>query len=211
MFQKIDHVYNALIKGLSPFLQEMGFDLKKKETFKKQLKECTQELNLDLRRIRGQEAGYVSALPNIRFENLEKMTFTLKGEDYKRGWPTAAANIGNLQSKREFIEWPLSLTSDLSGLVETITNQIQKSAEPFWNDFSNLNSLIKGYEAVDPRITLNGHGYRWSLAAGYCLRSEYDKAITLLLNWDAGRPSDSIIEKSINTINQLKQDSTTRG
>lgn len=202
--QPIEAVLETLVKGLSPFLQGMGFELKKKKKFLKKMEECSQELNIQFRRIKGQEAGYVEACPNIIFENVEKMVAILKGEDYKKGWPTAAANIGNLQPKREFIEWPLTLTSNVSGLVETITSHIEKSAKPFWNDFSNLNSLIQGYEEADPRLTLNGHGFRWSLVASYCLIREYEKAITTLMEWEIGRPSDSMIEKSVNKIKQLK-------
>jgi hypothetical protein len=201
--QPIELVLETLVKGLSPFLQGMGFELKKKKTFIKKMAECNQELNIQFRRIKGQERGFVEACPNIIFENLEKMAAFIKGEDYKKGWPTAAANIGNLQFKREFIEWPLTLTTNVSGLVETITGYIEKCAKPFWNDFSNLDSLIKGYEKADPRLTLNGQGFRWRLVASYCLIKEYEKAITTLMEWETGRPSDSIIEKSINQIKQL--------
>lgn len=208
--KKIDLVLDALVKGLSPFLQGMGFDLKKKKTFIRKMEDCNQELNIQFRHIKGQEAGYVEVFPNIIFENLEKMVATLKGEDYKKGWPTIAANIGNLQFKREFIEWPLTLISDVSDLVEIITSQIEKSAMPFWNDFSNLDSLIKGYEEADPRLILNGHGFRWRLVAAYCLIREYEKAITTLMEWEIGRPSDSMIEENIKKIKQLELDSLTR-
>lgn len=208
--KKIDLVLDALVKGLSPFLQGMGFDLKKKKTFIRKMKDCSQEINIQFRHIKGQEAGYVEVCPNIIFEKLEKMAAILKGEDYKKGWPTVAANIGNLQSKREFIEWPLTLISDVTGLVETITSQIEKSAKPFWNDFSNLDSLIKGYEEADPRLTLNAHAFKWRLVAAYCLIREYEKANTTLMEWEIGRPSDSMIEKSINMIKQLELDSLTR-
>jgi hypothetical protein len=210
MSNKIDLVFDALVEGLSPFLHGMGFDLKKKKTFIRKLKDCNQELNIQFRKIKGEEAGYVEVCPDITFENLEKIAATIKGEDYKKGWPTVAANIGNLQAKREFIEWPLTLTSDISKLVEIISRQIEKSALPFWNDFSNLDSLIKGYEEADPRLTLNGHGYRWRLIAAYCLISEFRKAITALMEWEIGRPSDLMIEKGIKIMKQLELNSLTR-
>ncbi|MCM3702385.1 DUF4304 domain-containing protein [Paenibacillus macerans] len=201
--QPIAIVLETLINGLSPVLQGMGFELKKKKSFIKMLEECSQEFNIQFRRIKGQEAGYVEACPNIIFENLEKMAANLKGEEYKKGWPTAAGNIGNLQPKREFIEWPLTLTSNISDLIEIITIHIEKIAKPFWNDFSNLDKLIKGYEEADPRLTLNGHSFRWRLVAAYCLIKEYEKAITTLKEWETGRPSDSMIEQGIDKIIQL--------
>lgn len=202
--QSIANVLDALIKGLSPYLNNEGFRLKRKRTFVRKIEECRQELNIQFRRIKGQEAGYVEVCPNIIFEEVEMTASTLKGDKYKKGWPTAAANIGNLQSERQFLEWPLTVTSDISGLVEIITGYIERNAKPFWEEFSNLNQLINGYEEVDPRLTLNGNNYRWRLASAYCILKEYEKACSVLMEWKTGRISESMIDTGLNNIEKLR-------
>jgi hypothetical protein len=201
--QTIEDVVDKLVFGLSPFLLTIEFNLRKKRGFVKKLEECNQELNIQFRRIDSQEAGYIEVCPNITFENIEKITSFLRGEKYKRGWPTVAGNIGNFQLKREFIEWPITLTSDLADLQEIISESINTIAKPFWNDYSSIRQLIEGYENYDPRLTFNGPSYIWRLAAAYCIVNKSKKAINTLEKWSTGRPKEELIEQGIKKINEL--------
>lgn len=195
-------LYN-LIDSLSPFVKEMGFDLKKKRSFVKKTKECDQELNIQFRYIKGQEAGYIALFPNITFENIGKMIAFIKSENYKKGWPTVAANIGNLQENKEYLEYPLVLTSDFQGIINLLMNQIVNIAKPFWDEYSTLDNLINGYEKCDTRLTVGGNSYIWNLVAAYCLKHDYEKAIVTLKNWDVGKPSADLIDASLSKINEL--------
>jgi hypothetical protein len=209
--QTIEDVVDKLVFGLSPSLLTIGFSLKKKRVFLRKLEECNQELNIQFRRINSQEAGYVEVCPNVIFEKIEKVTSFLRGEKYKRGWPTVAGNIGNFQLKREFIEWPITLTSDLAGLQEIISKSINTIAKPFWHDYSSIRQLIEGYENCDPRLTFNGPSYIWRLAAAYCIVNEPEKAINTLAKWSTGRPKEELIEQGIKKINELDLDSLLGG
>ncbi len=199
----IDGIINTLMIQLSPLLQEMGFRMKKR-SFNKKRKECTQELNFQLRMIKGQEAGYLALFPNILFENVGRMAAHLRNESYRRGWPTAAANIGNLQKDREYLEIPLVPTSDIQGLTHLLQEQIVNIAQPFWEDYITLEDLIMGYENGDPRLTMGGNSYVWNFIAAYCLIQQYDKAIEIMENWEKGRPSDELRGIALAKINELR-------
>ncbi|WP_233183208.1 hypothetical protein [Paenibacillus sonchi] len=75
---------------------------------------------------------------------LQKVSYYLKGEKFKKGWPTIAGNIGNFQDERRYIEWPLTLTSDLEGLREIINHTIESIANPLWDDYTQIHELIEG-------------------------------------------------------------------
>ncbi|VBB09909.1 Hypothetical protein LUCI_5207 [Lucifera butyrica] len=190
-------------EGLSAILEPHGFVLRKKRGFKRKIEKCEQELNVQLRQIRGQDAGYVQVCPGFRYEALEVLVADLSGEKLRKGWPSAAANIGNLKPQREFLEWPLTNTTDIFALSNLICSCIREYAFPFWDEFSTINGLVKGYESEDSRLTLAGNSYRWRMSAAYCLQGNHGAAVNVLERWEKGRPSQAIIEQAIRKISNL--------
>lgn len=197
----IDEVVDKLVvEGLNHTLFQMGFNLNKKRRFQKKVGKCTLELNVHLRKIPGQEAGYVEVCPAIVYNELEKLAAELEGEKPRKGWPTAAANIGNLKPDRDYTEWPITTTTDIVALGEIVSNDIIKYAVPFWDDFRTIDGLITGYLNEDPRLTLTGSGYNWQMAAAYCLIGNKDRAQDVLKSWNKGRPPEAVLERAINMI-----------
>lgn len=160
-------------------------------------------VNMNLRKIRGQEAGYFELCPAIMYEDLEKMVAELEGKKQKKGWPTAAANIGNLRPHRAYLEWPITITTDIVALGQIISNDITEYAVPFWNSFSSLNELIKGYEVEDPRLTLIGNSYKWKMIAAYCLIGNREKAKNILEKWENGRPPEITLKRANEIISKI--------
>lgn len=201
--QRIDLVIEKLIDALSPYLLSLGFVYKKKRNYLRKLEECDQGLIVQFRRIKGEEAGYLEVCPNVIFEKVQKVSCYLKGEQFKKGWPTIAGNIGNFQPERKYIEWPLTLTSDPEGLSVNINKTIESIANPLWDEYSQINELIEGYENNDPRLSFNGHGYVWKWIAAYCVINERDKAIKTLDKWIVGRPNDLAVQQCLFKINNI--------
>lgn len=201
MAVKIDEVIDKLvIEGLSPVMLNEGFKLKNNRIFFRKVNDCKQELVVSFRYIKGTESGYVTVTPNFSYENIEKIVSYLKGEQFKKGWPTAAANIGNLRPQREFIEWPLTLTTDVNELSKLINEYIKDYAFPFWNDYSSIENLINGYENQDPRLTLNGSGYRWRMVAANYILKRIDLAKDILKKWLKDEPLNKVLKDALQKI-----------
>lgn len=199
--EKVDKL---VIEGLSPTLIKLGFKLYKKRIFKRNVEKCTNELNILFRRIPNQDAGYVSVCPGIIYDELESMASELEGVEPRKGWPIAAANIGNLKPEREFIEWPITCTTDITALAEQICNHINDFGVPFWESFSSISGLVKGYESKDPRLTLTGNEYRWRMAASYCILGNKNAAKSLLESWDEDRPGQKVLDRAIRKISIME-------
>lgn len=190
-----------LTDGFGAILVDKGFVLSKKGIYKRKTRECNQELNVLLRRIHGQEAGYVQVCPGFEYEELEKLAAELRGEEPRKGWPTASANIGNLMPQRNFIEWPLTETTNIFALGELVGSYIKNYAFPFWEEFSTLEGLIQGYEKEDPRLTLAGNSYKWRMVAAYCLLKDYGAAIDTLKKWEKGNPA--LLQQAIKFVEEF--------
>ena len=196
-----DIVDKLVIEGLSPTLVQLGFSLAgKRRAFQKKGNKYKLELNIQTRKIHGQNSGYVEVCPGIIYEEVEKLVAELKGEKPKKGWPTAAANIGNLKPKREFVEWPLTATTDILALGEVISRNIKDYALPFWVKFSTIEGLVDGYEKEDPQLTLSGNSYKWRMIAAYCIIGKYAEAINILEQWEKGRPPQVALQHAIDII-----------
>jgi hypothetical protein len=203
MAVKIDEVIDQLvIEGLSPVMLNEGFKLKNNRLFFRKVNDCKQELVVSFRYIKGTESGYVTVTPNFSYENMEKIVSYLKGEQFKKGWPTAAANIGNLRPQRVFVEWPLTLTTDVITLGKLISEYIKDYALPFWNDYSSIENLIKGYESQDPRLTLNGSGYRWRMVAANYILQRIDLAKDIIKNWSSDEPLNQVLKGALQKISE---------
>ncbi len=193
----IDETIDKLmVEGLSPTLVRLGFRLFKRK-FQKTVGEFKLELNVQLRKIPGQNGGYVSVYPGIVEDELKNLAAELEGVEPRKGWPIAAANIGNLQPEMEFIEWPITDTTDITNLGELICSHIHDYGVPFWEAFSSITGLVEGYEKDDPRLTLIGNDYKWQMAAAYCIWGNKDKAKRVFEKWDQGRPQQKILESAI--------------
>lgn len=198
----IDEVIEKLVvEVLSPKLKQLGFDLiAKKRSFQKKKDNCKLELNVQVRKIPGQNVVYVEICPGIIYDELEKLTAKLKGEKLRKGWPTAAANLGNLKPNREFMEWQLTNTIDMLTLGKVIFYNINEYAVPFWEQFSTIEGLIDGYEKEDLRLILTGNNYKWRMVAAYCLTGRKADAISVLEKWEKGRPSQDMIDHAYSII-----------
>ena len=205
----IDETLNKLIiEGLNPKLEQLGFRRYSKKTFQKKAQECKLVLNVQLRKIPGQDAGYVSVYPGIVYDELESIASELEGVEPRKGWPIAAANVGNLKPEEEFIEWPLTTTTDILALSEVINCSIDDYAVPFWEQFSTVAGLIEGYEKNDPRLAISGN-YNWRMAAVYCLTGRHEDAIDLLKKWErykALKPCQDVLEQALLIIAKMKKE-----
>ncbi len=200
----IDETLNKLIaEGLNSKLVQFGFKLYKKKTFRKKNQESMLELNVQLRKISGQNAGYVSVFPAIIYDEINSIASELEGVEPRKGWPVAAANVGNLKPEREFIEWPLTTTTDILALGEVIYCSIKDYALPFWEQFSTIEGLIDGYEKKDQRLTLTGNSFYWRMAAAYYLTGRHEEAINVLKKWEQGRPPQEVMEQAFLRITKM--------
>ena len=203
----IDETLNKLIiEGLNPKLEQFGLSLYKKKVFQKKAQECKLVLHVQLRKISGQDAGYVSVYPEIIYDELNSIASQLEGVEQRKDWPTAAANVGNLKPVEEFIEWPLTTTTDILALGDVIISSIEDYALPFWKQFSKIEGLIEGYEKEDPRLTLSGNDYRWSMVAAYCLTGKHEEAIDVLKKWEQCRPPQDVLDKAFLLITKMKDE-----
>ncbi len=200
----IDETIDKLmIEGLSPTLVRLGFKSYKRK-FQKTVGKFKLELNVQLRKITGQNAGYVSVYPGIIYDELNNLVAELVGVKPRKGWSIAGGNIGNLQPEGEFIEWPVTDTTDVIALGELICGYIHDYGVPFWEDFSSISGLVAGYEREDPRVTLIGnYCYKLQMAAAYCILGNKEKAKRVLEKWDQGRPQQKVLELAIQKISMM--------
>lgn len=201
MFQIRAFLDEFIVEGIGPQLENIGFSRKGKNTLTRKHGECYQEVYILFRRLTGQEAGYIQVFIAIRFDAVEKLSFELQGETPRKKWPTASLNIGNLQEKREFIEWRLDEKTDISALSLIVMDWISRYAFPLWESFSTIPTLLQGYLSKDPRLLLNG-SYEWRLAAAYRHNGQTDEAIRVLEEWNKGRPAENMIEKAVERLRE---------
>ncbi|MCB2362492.1 hypothetical protein [Clostridium estertheticum] len=197
-----DVLSKFIVEGLGIILQQEGFDIKRKSMFIRKVGKCKQELNVLFREINGQEAGYIQVFVAFRFDELERLTAELKGGKLRKDWPTVSINIGNLKKEREFIEWPLNEKTDVNSLSTQILGYINEYAYPFWQQFSSIQGIIKGYKDQDSSLILNGNSYRWKMAAAYWVDGEIENARQVLEKWEQGKPSEEILNQALKRLTQ---------
>lgn len=192
---------NELVSGdVESYLKQKGFKLKRKTEFVRQNGEFLQCLYVVINKIRGQDACNIQLNVAFRHNQLEKLTSELNGEELKKDWPSASICIGYLTEDGKYCRWLLDESTDLTELSNTIVSYIDKYAFPFLEKYSNISSIIEGYENKELELTINGNMYVWRMAAAYWISGDIENARKTLERWTQGRPSEEEINQAIEKL-----------
>lgn len=205
MSKELDTIMLELITRLEGFMRQEGFMKKSKLSISRKVGDFKQELNIQTKKLRGRDEGYIQLYPCIRFDLLAQISALIRGEVYRKGWPIVAGNIGNLQEDMVFLEWHLDLSTDTEGLATILYSCIHEIAMPFWEEFKDLDALVRGYEKKDIRLVFNDTNHHSTLIAGYCLQGRFEQAQQALSSWKIRRPQEEVLQATFEKINDWKQ------
>lgn len=182
-------------EGITPFMADQGFKYLKSMDYVRKQGAVQQRLALQFRR-RDHESGCLAFFPAVVFDRVEDLAAELSGEPRRKGFPTAAGNIGNLRLPHHYLEFPVSVRTELVSMGALIVQTVQDLAVPFWTDFATLEGLAQGYAANDHRLVRGGSDHRWRHAAACCLTGGFDlarsvvgehaEALSCIDQWEGG-------------------------
>lgn len=170
-------VDQIIADGFGPILFADGFRLQRAKSFVKKIgKKDKQALGVLLNRVRGRDAVYLQVCPSTTYDDVQALAAALEGIDLRKGWPTLAANIGNLWKPPRYLEWLITPETDVMAQGLVISRCIEEITFPFWALLSTLDGFIEACEPGHPYTGVVSNDYMWTVAAAQCVAGNAERA-----------------------------------